>query len=304
VTPIGDPTARPNPRRTGTGDSSPDGPRENRYGVLVGAGFILSILTSLALAAVYAEGGQPQLEGVFLAIALGSLGAGIVLWAKDLLIPEEIVQDREPEPSSPRIREAAAAALIQGERQLARRQTLSRLLLGALGALGVAALFPIRSLGPSPGRSLFHTQWRPGTRLVDGQGRRLGVRDLEVGSVVTVFPEGFVGSPVSQALLIRVEPGSLRLPPERLAWAPGGFIAFSKICTHAGCPVGLYQASTHQLLCPCHQSTFDVLRGAAQVFGPASRPLPQLPLEVGADGALRARGDFSEPVGPGFWDRS
>jgi ubiquinol-cytochrome c reductase iron-sulfur subunit len=121
--------------------------------------------------------------------------------------------------------------------------------------------------------------------------------------VVTVYPEGFVGSPVSQTLLIRVEPASLELPPGRLAWAPDGVVAFSKICTHAGCPVGLYVASTHQLLCPCHQSTFDVLRGATPVFGPASRPLPQLPLDAGADGVLRARADFQEPVGPGFWDR-
>jgi ubiquinol-cytochrome c reductase iron-sulfur subunit len=282
----------------------PDGAARSRHEWLTGASFILSILASLALAAVYAAGGQPQLEGAFLAVALGSLGAGIILWAKELLIPEEIVEDREPEPSPAGVRKAAEAALMVGERQLARRRALSRLLLGALGALGVAALFPIKSLGPSPGRSLFHTQWRRGMRLVDEKGHPVGSRDLEVGSVATVFPEGFVGSPVSQALLIRVEPASLRLPPERLGWAPGGFVAFSKICTHAGFPVGLYQASTHRLLCPCHQSTFDVVRGAVPVFGPASRPLPQLPLEMGPDGLLRAGGDFPEPVGPGFWDRS
>jgi ubiquinol-cytochrome c reductase iron-sulfur subunit len=287
-----------------TGHASPGRPAENGHGRLVATAFILSILASLALTFVYAGGGQPQLEGTLLAVSLGMLGVGIIFWARDLLVPEEIAEEREPEPSPPSVRAAAETALEIGERQFTRRRTLSRLLIGALGALGLAALFPIRSLGPGPGRSLFHTQWSPGVRLVDAEGHPVSVRDLEVGSVVTVFPEGFVGSPVSQALLIRVEPASLQLPPERLAWAPDGIVAYSKICTHAGCPVGLYHASTHRLLCPCHQSTFDVLRGAAPVFGPASRPLPQLPLEAGADGGLRARADFQEPVGPGFWDRS
>ncbi|HET9000480.1 MAG TPA: Rieske (2Fe-2S) protein [bacterium] len=286
-----------------TGNASPGRPAANGHGRLVGTAFILSILASLALTAVYAVGGQPQLEGALLAVSLGTLGAGIILWARDLLIPEEISEEREPEPSPPGMRAAAETALQMGGRQLTRRTALSRLLIGALGALGLAALFPIRSLGPGPGRSLFHTQWSAGARVVDNEGHPVSVRDLEVGSVVTVFPEGFVGSPVSQVLLIRVEPGSLQLRPGRLAWAPDGVVAFSKICTHAGCPVGLYDASTHQLLCPCHQSTFDVLSGATPVFGPASRPLPQLPLEARADGVLRARADFQEPVGPGFWDR-
>jgi ubiquinol-cytochrome c reductase iron-sulfur subunit len=297
------PSMRPGARPP-SGGPTPAAPGERRYTLAVAAMFILSILASLALAVVYALGGQPQIEGACLAVSLASLGAGIILWAKDLLIPEEIAEDREPESSSPLVRAATEAALVVGERQLTRRRTLSRLLLGALGALGLAALFPIKSLGPSPGRSLFRTQWTAGAQLVDGRGQPVGVHDLDIGSVLTVFPEGFVGSPISQALLIRVEPGSLRLPARRRAWAPEGCIAFSKICTHAGCPVGLYHASTHQLLCPCHQSTFDVLRGAASVFGPASRPLPQLPLQVGADGFLRAQGDFPEPVGPGFWDRS
>lgn len=264
---------------------------------------VISIASSLALTVVYARGGQPQLEGALLAGAMGGLGIGIIVWAKELLVPEQITQERAPEPSPMDVREAAQAALAAGEEQIGRRRALVRLLLGALGALGLAAVFPIRSLGPGPGRSLFHTEWTPGARVVDGSGRAIGVRDLEVGSVVTVFPEGYAGSPVSQTLLIRVEPGSLQLPPARLAWAPDGYIAFSKICTHAGCPVGLYQQKTHQLLCPCHQSTFDVLRGAARVFGPATRALPQLPLMAGPDGLLRARSDFTEPVGPGFWDR-
>ena len=132
--------------------------------------------------------------------------------------------------------------------------------------------------------------------------RRSRHRPSRSGSFTTVFPEGFEGSADSQAVLIRVEPGQLQLPPDRLAGAPEGLVAYSKICTHAGCPLGLYLAATHELRCPCHQSTFDVLDGARPVYGPAPKPLPQLPIEIDADGGLRATGDFTEPVGPSFWE--
>ena len=135
----------------------------------------------------------------------------------------------------------------------------------------------------------------------DGRPVRLG--DLEVGGVLTVFPEGHPHAEDSATLLIRVEPEQLRLPEGRETWAPGGYIAYSKICTHVACPVGLYQEDTHRLLCPCHQSTFEVLHGARPVFGPATRPLPQLPLGVDAEGFLVAQSDYREPIGPGFWNR-
>ena len=269
----------------------------------VAALLALSICASLALAAVYAAGGQPQLEGVLLAASLGAFGAAVIVWALRLLPHEEVTDVREPEPSSPRVRAEAASALVQGEAQLTGRRTLVGLLLGAVAGLALVLFFPIRSLGPGPGRSLFHTEWGPDAFVVDARGRRVRGADLDVGSVITVFPEGHPGSPVSQTLLIRTEPELLRLPPGRETWTPLGYIAFSKICTHAGCPVGLYRAAAHQLLCPCHQSTFDVLRGAAPVFGPTTRALPQLPLRIDADGYLRATGDFSAPVGPGFWER-
>lgn len=270
----------------------------------IAAMLALSICGSLALVAVYAAGGQPQLEGVFLAVSLGMLGAAVIAWALRLLPHDEVTDVRQPEPSSPAVRAAATSALERGEEQLTGRRTLGRLLLGALAALVLVVFFPIRSLGPRPGRSMFHTEWQRGTFVVDGGGRRVRDGELTPGSVITVFPEGYGGSPVSQALLIRVDPALLHLPPGRDAWAPNGYVAFSKICTHAGCPVGLYRAAAHQLLCPCHQSTFDVLRGAVPVFGPTTRALPQLPLEIDADGYLRAAGDFSAPVGPGFWELS
>ncbi len=264
--------------------------------------FALSILAGLGLAIVYVLGGQPQVEGALLGVALGGLGVGLILWGKRLLPPEQVTEERIA-PSPAEERHAAAEALEHGEEEIGRRRFLSRLLLGALGALGLAALFPIRSLGPRPGRSLSVTSWRRGVRLVDEAGVPVGVEDLGQGSIVTVYPEGAVGSADAQTVLIRVDPARLELAPGRLAGAPEGYVAYSKVCTHAGCPVGLYRAQTHLLLCPCHQSTFDVLRGAEPVFGPAARALPQLPIEVDAEGFLRATGGFPEPIGPGYWDR-
>ena len=198
--------------------------------------------------------------------------------------------------------ESAAEAIEDGVDEIRRRRFLTRMLIGAAGALGLAALFPIRSLGQAPGDSLFVTDWSPGARLVTADGEPVTVDTLETNSFTTVFPEGFVGSADSQAVLIRVEPDQLQLPPDRAAAAPDGLVVYSKICTHAGCPLGLYLAATQELRCPCHQSTFDVLDGARPVYGPAPRPLPQLPIEIGDDGILRATGDFTEPVGPSFWD--
>jgi ubiquinol-cytochrome c reductase iron-sulfur subunit len=165
----------------------------------------------------------------------------------------------------------------------------------------VAALFPIRSLGSRPGRSLYRTDWRPGRRLVTEDGGPLRPDELVPHSVVTVYPEGHVESADAQTLLIRL-PDEVE-PPGPDGWTVGGLCAFSKICTHAGCPVGLYQAATQELFCPCHQSTFSVPAGAEPTFGPATRPLPQLPLAVDDAGFLVAQSDFPEPVGPGFWTR-
>ena len=139
--------------------------------------------------------------------------------------------------------------------------------------------------------------------MVGVDGQVVSADDLPIGSITTVFPENAPGAPDSQAVLIHVDPAQLQLSGDAASWAPDGYVCYSKICTHAGCPVGLYRAESHELLCPCHQSTFDVLRGAEPTFGPADRPLPQLPIEIDDDGYLVAGGDFSEPVGPGFWNR-
>jgi ubiquinol-cytochrome c reductase iron-sulfur subunit len=163
----------------------------------------------------------------------------------------------------------------------------------------VISLF--RSLGQPPGSSLFTRVWKQGQRLTGLDGTPITVNALQPGSSMVVFPEESVGDEKSQTVLIRVREELLQLPKDRADWAPMGYVAYSRVCTHAGCPVGVFESTTDLLMCPCHQSTFDVLRAAQPTSGPADRPLPQLPLYVDADGTLRAAGGFSEPPGPGFW---
>jgi ubiquinol-cytochrome c reductase iron-sulfur subunit len=267
------------------------------------AGLVLlaSMAANLALAGVYLAGGQPQLEGTLLAVSLGGIGGALIVWGKAILRGPDDVEPREP-PSQPAEVEAVEEAVEDGGGRIARRRFLVRLLGAAGGALGVALLFPIRSLGPSPGDTLLVTAWTKGKRLVTEDGEPLLASALERGSIVTVFPDGQIGSADAQAVLVRVDPARLALPEGRGAWAPEGNLCYSKVCTHAGCPVGLYVETEHALRCPCHQSTFDVYTGAEPVSGPAVRALPQLPLEIDGEGYLVAVGDFSGPVGPSFWN--
>jgi ubiquinol-cytochrome c reductase iron-sulfur subunit len=139
---------------------------------------------------------------------------------------------------------------------------------------------------------------------VTEDGTPVQASEVPIEGLVTVFPQGFTDSASGQAILIRLPEGVLQPLPGREDWSPHGYIVYSKVCTHAGCPVGLYEAKSHQVLCPCHQSTFDVIRGAKPIFGPAAAALPQLPIEIDADGFLVATGDFPVPVGPVFWHRS
>jgi ubiquinol-cytochrome c reductase iron-sulfur subunit len=263
--------------------------------------FAVSGAGSVAFAVLYVLGGHPQLEGVFLAVALGGLAAGLGLWGKALTPADAESEEWEDPAPEPEERAATVEALVREEVRLPRRRFLLAGLGGALGALGLALLFPLRSLGPAVGRALHETAWRTGERLVTTEGAFVRAGDLDVGGVLTVFPEGGLRRADSQVLLIRLEPGRYRPRPGREDWAPDDLVAFSKVCTHAGCPVGLYDADTHRLVCPCHYATFDVLDACRPVFGPARRPLPQLPLEVDDDGFVVAQDDFDEPVGPGFW---
>jgi ubiquinol-cytochrome c reductase iron-sulfur subunit len=275
-------------------------PATRRAERLIAASFLLSMVAGFALLAVYLAGGQTQVEGVLLAVCLGGIGVGIILWSQRLLPGALRIEDRHPVADS--ANEEAVREILAEEGAITRRSLLVRALAGAFAGLGAALAIPVLSLGPAPGRSLFQTPWRSGLRMVGLDGSPINVSDVPVGGVVTGFPEGSPGSADGQTLLIHVEPNLLHLAPDRMAWAPDGYVAFSKLCTHAGCPVGLYRNVEHRLICPCHQSTFDVLAGAVPVFGPAARPLPQLPIRIDPDGTVVALSDFTEPVGPGFWD--
>jgi ubiquinol-cytochrome c reductase iron-sulfur subunit len=272
-------------------------PGERRMVVLL----LASTAAALGLAGVYIAGGQPQAEGVLLGIALGGIGVALILWARGLAGEGTVVAPRgthdDPED------EAAVEERVHQVAEESGRRSVLKLFWAAGGALALSAVFPVRSLGPAPGRALLTTRWRPGARLVDTTGRVVRVETLSVGGTLTVFPQGAEQAGDSQVVLIRVEEGRIRPRPGRESWTPQGYVAYSKICPHVGCPVGLYQADVHELLCPCHQSTFDVLDGARPSFGPATRSLPQLPLAVDGQGFLTAQADFDEPVGPGFWNR-
>lgn len=270
----------------------------------VALAFGVSALASIGLTIVYAFGGQPQLEGVLLGIALGGLAVGLIRWAQDLMPGGGYVEQRDTEMGGTVQSEAAVRLFERGEQEVQRRSFLGKALGAALGALGLAALFPIRSLGSAPGTSLVVTPWTDGIRAVTVDGEPVRADDLEVGGVLTVFPDGHPDAADAQTLLIHLAPGEYRpVEPNRADWAPEDFVAFSKVCTHAGCPVGLYQPADHRLFCPCHQSIFDVLDAAAPTAGPATRPLPQLPLRIDTEGYIAAAGDYSEPIGPGYWSR-
>jgi ubiquinol-cytochrome c reductase iron-sulfur subunit len=279
-----------------TAGPSPDASdrEERRTERIAAACFLAAGAAGVALLGLYIAGGQTQLEGVLLTVCLGGLGVGVILWAKDLMPTVEATEARHSLVSDEQPPVASAG--------LSRRKLLQRSLLAGIGGLAAALAIPALSLGPAPGTSLKHTSWAKGLRLVGGDGTPVRAGDLAVDSIETVFPEGHLDDASAPTLLIRVPDGSLKLPADRLAVAPGGYVAYSKVCTHAGCPVGLYRASERRLICPCHQSTFDVLDGAVPTFGPAARPLPQLPIAIAADGTITALGDFSEPVGPSFWD--
>ncbi|HEX2023246.1 MAG TPA: Rieske (2Fe-2S) protein [Acidimicrobiales bacterium] len=268
---------------------------------LVLVALVVATLSALAVTVVYALGGQPQLEGALLGLALGGVALALVLFARRLLPHGHFVQVRDEHPEAAVERAGVASAFQSGAEPIERRSLIAKFFGAAVVALGLAALFPIRSLGTRPGRTLVHTHWKRGTRVVTPDGQAVRLQDVDVNTVLTVFPQDHPDEADSQAVLIRL-PLNVEVPGPAGSTV-GGVVAFSKICTHAGCPVGLYQADTQELFCPCHQSTFSVPEGCKPTFGPATRPLPQLPIGVDGEGFVVAMGDFPEPVGPGYWSR-
>ncbi len=252
--------------------------------------------------------------GLGMAIALFCIGAGAIHWAKTLMPDEEVIAQRHEFRSDDEDRAQFVKTVKDGAAAagLGRRPLIKRSLGVALGLSGLTPLLLLRDLGPLPKDNLQKTSWKPGMRLVTDPGDRpIRPEDLEVGAVAQTLPELAVGEERTlnnigkdAVLLIRLRPEEFNLTAERLSWTHEGIIAFSKICSHMGCAVALYEQQTKHLLCPCHQSTFDVTRAAKVIFGPAARPLPQLNITVDSEGYLVARTPFTEPIGPSFWERS
>ncbi len=257
--------------------------------------------------------------GLALSVVLLALGAGSLIWVRHLTPNIEVVEERHELRSKPEDRAAFQKTFAEGAAisQLTRRPLVRRTMLLATAPLALAPLLLLRDLGPLPGTSLRHTVWRKGLRAVTlGGNLPLRPADLDSpGTMITVIPEGYQDNEDALAkagvILIKFAPGQMSWPDRydggtlvaSMNWTVDNIVAYSKICTHVGCPVALYEETTHHILCPCHQSTFDAANGAWVIFGPAPRPLPQLPLMVDANGYLAAASDFTQPVGPSFWER-
>jgi ubiquinol-cytochrome c reductase iron-sulfur subunit len=263
--------------------------------------------------------------GVSLGLALLFIGIGAIQWARKLMGDTEIVEYRHSAASSEEDREEAIAALQAGieESGIGRRSLVRNSLLVAMGSLGLPAIVALRDLGPLPGHKLYHTVWRRNMRVVQDVGfNAIKPSDMVVGQLVNCEPAVFNpsnvgpdGQPVydgtklldatakAAVILVRMDPNDIKDEHSK-NWGVQGILCFSKICTHVGCPISLWEQQTHHLLCPCHQSTFDLADGGKVVFGPAARPLPQLPIMLDAEGYLVAQSDFHEPVGPSFWERN
>ena len=290
--------------------------------------FWISILGTIASIVVYfairPEGTVASVRnanmalGITMFLSLMGIGLAAVHWAKTLMSDHEVSEERHPISSSPEVREAALEVLKDGveDSGIGRRTVLKGSVVTALALFPLTIAVPlISSVGNDWDVSKFrHTIWQKGRRLtIDPTGRPIKAAEVTIGSVVHIIPE--VSEEVRTShewisekakavvLLVRMDPRDLTEAEDRKSWSYDGIVAYSKICTHVGCPVALYEQQTHHLLCPCHQSTFDVADGAKVVFGPAKRPLPQLPIAVDDEGYLIAQDDFNEPVGPSYWER-
>jgi ubiquinol-cytochrome c reductase iron-sulfur subunit len=291
--------------------------------------FLLAFFAGCGFIAAYIGLGVYSVDKVFrsnlalglsLSVALFSLGLGALIWVRHLMPDVEMVEERHDLRSTDAERTAFKEYFEEGTAasQFVRRPMVRRTLMLATLPLVAAPIVLLRDAGPLPGTSLRHTVWSPGRRLlVYGTNQPISPAEFSApGGMITIVPDGYQDDLDALAkaavIIIKFRPGELQNFPKRYAggtligtpnWTVDNIVAYSKICTHVGCPVALYEQTTHHILCPCHQSTFDATTGATVIFGPAPRPLPQLPLAVDSSGYLVAASDFTQPVGPSFWER-
>ncbi len=330
--PIADPGLEPHTPRPTDIDPAAERRAERQVALLFGLSALFTVLCCVSYF-VFQIGDDPDVVGGlgasnmaiggFLGLALLSIGVGAIQWARKLMGDHEIIEMRHPATSSDEDREEALEAYNTGvtESGIGRRPLIRNSMLGAMGALGLPAVIFLRDLGPLPGNKLAHTVWKKNVRVVqDVTGTPIKPSDLEIGQLVNAEPgvfykDGPDGEPLfhgtellqaktkAAAIVVRMHPDDITPSKGREDWGVEGILCFSKICTHVGCPISLWEQQTHHLLCPCHQSTFDLADNGRVIFGPAARSLPQLPIMVDKAGYLVAQSDFTEPVGPSYWER-
>jgi ubiquinol-cytochrome c reductase iron-sulfur subunit len=258
--------------------------------------------------------------GLTFGLSLLFIGIGAVQWARTLMSDEEMVDLRHGATSKPEDQKWMLTELdkVVDESKLTRRKVIGRSLLAALAFVFVPMLVGLADLGPWPTKkkraeTIEKTIWAEGVRLVnDITFEPIKPEDVEIGQLINGQPENLQdlhGTAFQQAkakasiIVVRMDPNSIKIPDSRRDWQVGGILCYSKICTHVGCPISLWEQQTHHLLCPCHQSTFDLGNSGVVVFGPAARALPQLPITIDGEGYLVARSDFTVPTGPSYFER-
>ncbi|RAY13118.1 (2Fe-2S)-binding protein [Actinomadura craniellae] len=330
--------AEEEPAPQGAGDELDEASAKRAERVIASL-FLLASASSVAFIAYYIgwsgrNGGMHGIDralesnlwlGGTMAVSFLAMAIGITLWVRRLMTSKQIVQQRGDLRSDEPTRQAFTEDFLDGaeDSAITKRPLLRRTLLLAAAPLGLAPLVLLRDLGPLPEKKLRSTYWGPavakakaggkkGVRLVvDGTDKPLRASDFaSPGGMITVLPEGIhhadhALNEIAKAvtILINVPADKFKPAKGRENWHVGGIVAYSKICTHVGCPAALYEQTTHHILCPCHQSTFDATDAAKVIFGPAARSLPQLPITTDDEGYLIATGDYPEPVGPSFWER-
>ncbi|WP_435796699.1 cytochrome bc1 complex Rieske iron-sulfur subunit [Kitasatospora indigofera] len=257
--------------------------------------------------------------GLTLGVALFCIGAGAVHWARTLMSDHELPAERHPIEADDEVRADVIEQFRTGaaESGFGRRKMIRNTLIGSMALVPLSGVVLLRDLGPLPEDKLQHTGWDLATPehplpLVNmNTNKPMKAEDIVVGSLTFAKPEGleeddeFFQQQIAKdaLMLVRIAPENIK-DKDSAELGFEGILAYSKICTHVGCPISLYEQQTHHALCPCHQSTFDLADGARVIFGPAGHPLPQLKITTNEEGFLVATGDFAEPVGPSFWERS
>ncbi len=289
-----------------------------RVEMILAVAFLFAAVAFGVAGAAYWQNWSAWTFGGALGAGMFLLGFGLTAWGKYLMPQGPFVEERHRLASDPTERNSFTAALVERSTVVVkRRRMLGGLFAFGAAVFGIVAAFPLlRSLGPLPGTSYDTTDWRAGTPLVDSTGRRIRRETMVPGGLITVYPENqltVIGGQVTftqnglstdQTVLLKLPGGPFTTMPGREDWTPDGYVAYSKLCPHLGCPVGLYEQELELLVCPCHQSMFNVRNGAVPQFGPAPRPLPQLHLGYDDQGYLIAVAPYDQPVGPGFFERT